>query len=183
MVSSIPRELTTEIIISDLLRRHIRTFHPQIQDPPSRKLKACSVCHARKYRCEGGFPCNACQNRGIICVRAGGETTSEQQYWIGDLFASTTVPTIDESLPLASRWIAHDYIDIYFGDFHSKWPFLHRSTFDFAKEPCVLVQSVVAIGLWVEGSQEKRDASIRLHGRLCSAFHAQMVTIIQRLII
>ncbi|KAJ5089539.1 hypothetical protein N7532_008223 [Penicillium argentinense] len=42
------------------------------------------------------------------------------------------------------------------------------------EEPCVLVQSVVAIGLWVKGTQEARDASIRLHNRLCSAFDAQM---------
>ncbi|EAU37497.1 predicted protein [Aspergillus terreus NIH2624] len=24
------------------------------------------------------------------------------------------------------RWIAHDYVDIYFKEFHPKWPFLHR---------------------------------------------------------
>jgi hypothetical protein len=29
--------------------------------------------------------------------------------------------------------------------------------------------------LWVKGTQESREASIRLHGRLCSAFYAQMV--------
>jgi hypothetical protein len=27
----------------------------------------------------------------------------------------------------------------------------------------------------VKGTQEARDASIQLHGRLCSAFYAQMV--------
>jgi hypothetical protein len=172
--------IITETIISDLLRRHIRTYHPQIQVPRSRKLKACSACRARKYRCEGGLPCNACQHRGTICVLAGGEAMNEQQYWIDDLFASEYIYTVDESPPIASRWIAHDYIDIYFGEFHSTWPFLYRTTFDFAKEPCVLVQSVVAIGLWVEGSQKTRDASIRLHGRLCSAFYAQMVTIIRK---
>ncbi|KAJ6027695.1 hypothetical protein N7499_001153 [Penicillium canescens] len=159
---------------NDLLRRHIRTYHPQRQAPPSRKFRACSACHARKVRCEGVLPCNACQHRGVICVPAGGETTSEQQFWIDDLYHLPPVSTIGGSVPDASRWIAHDYIDIYFDAFHSAWPFLHRSTFDFTKEPCVLVQSVVAIGLWVKGTQESREASIRLHGRLCSAFYAQM---------
>jgi hypothetical protein len=170
-----PAKLIIETIVSDLLRRHIRTYHPQIQVPRPRKLKACSACHARKYRCEGGFPCNACQARGIICVRAGDEIVNEQQNFIDDLFASEDIPTVDESPPTASRWIAHDYVDIYFDYFHSAWPFLHRGTFDFAQEPCVLVQSVVAIGMWVEGSRKTRDASICLHGRLCSAFYAQMV--------
>jgi hypothetical protein len=34
---------------------------------------------------------------------------------------------------------------------------------------------VVAIGLWVKGTQEARVASIRLHNKLCSAFYTQMV--------
>jgi hypothetical protein len=165
----------THIGISDLLRRHIRTYHPQKQASPSRKFRACSACHARKVRCEGVLPCNACQHRGVICVPARGETTSEQQYWIDDRYPLPPVSTIGDSVPKSPRWIAHDYIDIYFNVFHSAWPFLHRSTFDFTKEPCVLVQSVVAIGLWVKGTQETRDASIRLHGRLCSEFCAQMV--------
>ncbi|CAG8909838.1 unnamed protein product [Penicillium egyptiacum] len=167
-------ELTTQMTTSDLLRRHIRTYHPQRQAPPSRKTRACSACHARKVRCDGVLPCNACQHRGVICVPAGSETASEQRFCIDDLYSLPPVSTINDSVSDAPRWIAHDYIDIYFNDFHSAWPFLHPGTFDFAKEPCVLVQSVVAIGLWVKGTQEARDASIRLHSRLCSAFYAQM---------
>ncbi|CAG8125074.1 unnamed protein product [Penicillium nalgiovense] len=159
---------------NDLLRRHIRTYHPQRHAPPSRKSRACSACHARKVRCEGVLPCNACQHRGIICVPAGDETAGEQQFCIDDLRPLPPVSTINDSVSDAPRWIAHDYIDIYFNSFHPEWPFLHRGTFDFAKEPCVLVQSVVAIGLWVKGTQEARDASVQLHARLCSAFYAQM---------
>lgn len=167
----------THLMISDLLRRHIRTYHPQRHAPPSRKSRACSACHARKVRCEGVLPCNACQHRGIICVPAGGETAGEQQFCIDDLRPLPPVSTINDSVSEAPRWIAHDYIDIYFNSFHPEWPFLHRGTFDFAKEPCVLVQSVVAIGLWVKGTQEARAASIQLHDRLCSAFYAQIVRI------
>ncbi|KAJ5185609.1 hypothetical protein N7491_006521 [Penicillium cf. griseofulvum] len=158
---------------NDLLRRHIRTYHPQQEAPPSRKFKACGACHARKVRCEGVIPCNACQRRGVICVPAEDKNTSEQQIWIDDPHPLPSVPTVDGSVHNASRWIAHDYIDIYFDAFHPVWPFLHRSTFDFTKEPCVLVQSLVAIGLWVKGTQETRDASLRLHRKLCSAFYAQ----------
>ncbi|KAJ5907148.1 uncharacterized protein N7473_004064 [Penicillium subrubescens] len=144
---------------NDLLRRHIRTYHPQRELPPTRKFRACSACHARKVRCEGVLPCNACQHRGVFCVPSGGETVSEQQSSIDDLCPLPHISRINDSISDAPRWIAHDYIDIYFNTFHPRWPFLHRSTFDFVKEPCVLVQSVVAIGLWVKGTQEARDAS------------------------
>lgn len=167
--------LSTQRVISDLLRRHIRTYHPQRGLPLSRKFRACIACHARKVRCEGVLPCNACQHRGVFCVPSGDETVSEQQFSIDDLCPLPPVSTINDSVSDAPRWIAHDYVDIYFHTFHPRWPFLHRSTFDFAKEPCVLVQSVVAIGLWVKGTQDAQDASIRLHNRLCSAFYAQMV--------
>ncbi|KAJ5186724.1 hypothetical protein N7449_011488 [Penicillium cf. viridicatum] len=159
---------------NDLLRRHVRTYHPQKQVPPSQKSKACTTCHARKSRCQGGLPCNACQRRGITCIPAPGEITSEQQRWIDEFHPLPPVSTINNFPPDASPWIAHEYIDIYFDTFHPAWPFLHRSTFNVAKDPCVLVQSIVAMGLWVNGSREARDASIRLHGRLCSAFHAQI---------
>lgn len=167
--------LSTQRILSDLLRRHIRTYHPQRESPPSRKSRACSACHARKVRCEGVLPCNACQRRGVLCVSSGGETVDEHQFSIDDFCPLPPVSTINDSDSDVPRWIAHDYIDIYFNTFHPQWPFLHRSTFNFVKEPCVLVQSVVAIGLWVKGTQEARDASIRLHNKLCSAFYAQMV--------
>jgi hypothetical protein len=91
------------------------------------------------------------------------------------LSAMPTAGKPDGNLSNKSRWIAHDYIDIYFDTFHPVWPFLHQSTFDFAKEPCVLVQSVVMIGLWLKGGQEARGASINLHDKLCCAIYAQMV--------
>lgn len=73
------------------------------------------------------------------------------------------------------RWIAHDYVDIYFHEFHPKWPFLHRGTFDLSTEPCVLIQSIAMIGLWMEGSPKSQDAAIDFHNSLCAAIRSQMV--------
>lgn len=173
--------LSTERTISDLLRRHIRTCHPQKRIPPPQKSKACSPCHARKDRCEGGIPCKACQRRGVICVPARDEILNEQESCNDEPVALPVDFIIDDYLPDASSWIGAEYIDIYFDRFHPAWPFLHRGTFDFTKEPCVLVQSLVAIGLWVKGTKEAREASIRLHDKLCSAFYAQRVRMIRRL--
>ncbi|KAK2753611.1 hypothetical protein FQN54_007388 [Arachnomyces sp. PD_36] len=72
------------------------------------------------------------------------------------------------------RWIAHDYVDIYFKDFHPTWPFLHRGTFDLSTEPCVLIQSIAMMGLWMEGSPKSQDAAMDFHNSLCSAIRTQM---------
>ncbi|KAF7168899.1 hypothetical protein CNMCM5623_001805 [Aspergillus felis] len=62
----------------------------------------------------------------------------------------------------------------YFDNFHPKWPFLHRGTFDVTKEPCVLIQSVIMMGLWIEGSKKSRDAATDLHRSLSTAIRTQM---------
>lgn len=43
------------------------------------------------------------------------------------------------------------------------------------KEPCVLIQSVVMIGLWIEGSKKSREAATDLHRSLSTAIRTQMV--------
>ena len=174
---------------SDLLRRHVRAYHPEKKQLPSRKLQACSACHMRKERCEGGSPCKACQLRGAMCIPAGEEVESGQNI-IDEVFRPSPTRLASRSLSAipasgkpdgtlsnmpGPRWIADEYIDIYFDTFHPVWPFLHQSTFDVAKEPCVLVQSVVMIGLWLKGGPEARDASKEFHYKLCSAIRAQMV--------
>jgi len=69
-----------------------------------------------------------------------------------------------------------DYIDIYFDTFHQDSPFLHRSTFDFAKGTLMyLFNPLSPIGLWV-----KRDSESETHQYVyiidyISAFYAQMV--------
>jgi hypothetical protein len=74
-----------------------------------------------------------------------------------------------------SRWIGQDFIDIYFHDFHPTWPFLHRGTFKIAKEPCILLQSMVMIGLWIKGGQKARDTAMTFHLKLLSAIQDQRV--------
>ncbi|OJJ03316.1 hypothetical protein ASPVEDRAFT_170685 [Aspergillus versicolor CBS 583.65] len=128
---------------SDLLRRHIKNYHPEKQAPPSRAQKACSACHARKERCDGGYPCSRCQRRGVTCSYTRLETACERQ---ADFSADLTA-----SVPSSSRWIAQDYIDIYFDEFHPIWPFLFRATFKPSEEPCVLLQSMAMMGLWIKG--------------------------------
>ncbi|KAJ8177738.1 hypothetical protein LV157_007862 [Aspergillus fumigatus] len=150
----------------DLLRRDIRIYHPNRAPPASRAQKACAACHARKERCYGGFPCSACQKRGIACSPGKGKTPEEQ-------IVNNNVQISQQPHP--PRWIALDYVDIYFDNFHPKWPFLHRGTFDVTKEPCVLIQSVVMIGLWIEGSKKSREAATDLHRSLSTAIRTQMI--------
>lgn len=170
-------------MFSDLLRRHIQNYHPQKQPLPSRTRKACNTCHIRKERCNGGSPCNACQRRGVTCsltvngnARDGCNINKNIDSLRGPLniqVGSALSPNSSSSD--ISRWVAHDYIDIYFRSFHPVWPFLHQGTFDLSKEPCILIQSIVMIGLWIEGGQNARDVAVNLHHNLCTAIHAQMV--------
>ncbi|RAK75861.1 uncharacterized protein BO72DRAFT_497590 [Aspergillus fijiensis CBS 313.89] len=67
----------------------------------------------------------------------------------------------------------HEYINIYFNKFHPIWPFLHRTTFYPAKEPCILLQSMLMMGLWIKGDREARHTAMRFHDRLLSAIRAQ----------
>ncbi|KAE8388980.1 hypothetical protein BDV23DRAFT_157853 [Aspergillus alliaceus] len=170
---------------SDLLRRHIWNYHPGKQPLPSRTRKACSTCHIRKTRCNGGSPCNACQRRGVTCsltengnARDGcnlNKDISDLQR-PPDIQVGSALPksNISNSTSDVSRWVAHDYVDIYFKVFHPVWPFIHQGTFDLPKEPCILIQSIVMIGLWIEGGQNARDAAVDLHHKLCTAIRAQM---------
>ncbi|RAH69870.1 Zn(II)2Cys6 transcription factor [Aspergillus aculeatinus CBS 121060] len=164
----------TDFSSSDLLRRHVRIYHPDRQPPSARTPKACSNCHARKERCDGGSPCARCARRGASCSRnphldlaheEGCENVSEPR----ELLSVDLVASVAD----ASRWIGHEYIDIYFNKFHPIWPFLHRTTFYPAKEPCILLQSMLMMGLWIKGDREARHTAMKFHDRLLSAIRAQ----------
>ena len=86
-----------------------------------------------------------------------------------DLTAS--VPSCSSS----SRWVAQDFIDIYFAEFHPDWPILFRATFKPSEEPCVLLQSMAMIGLWIKGDQVARDTAMTFHHKLVSAIQTQRV--------
>jgi hypothetical protein len=81
-------------------------------------------------------------------------------------------------LPLEdSARSAQKYIDIYFNDFHPAWPFLHQGTFKLPEEPCVLLQSMLMIGLWIKGDDTDREKAMTFHHKLLASIEAQRVHI------
>lgn len=165
------------LLSSDLLRRHILKYHPEEKPPPSRAQKACRGCHARKERCDGEDPCNRCRRRGTPCLRLHQQkNTSDKQIEVptanpdplGEVFR-------DDSVSDTSWSFLQKYIDIYFENFHPIWPILPRGTFNAPDEPCVLLQSMLMIGLWIKGGQEAQDKAITFHRRLLSTIQAQKV--------
>jgi hypothetical protein len=80
-----------------------------------------------------------------------------------------------DPIPQTSGWVGLEFVEIYFHNFHPIWPILHRGTLELSKEPCVLLQSMVMIGLWVKGSPESRETAMTFHRKLLSAIHDQKV--------
>ncbi|KAL4887531.1 C6 and C2H2 transcription factor [Aspergillus karnatakaensis] len=153
---------------NDLLRRHVRIYHPQEDPYPSRRAqRACASCHKKKERCDGGFPCNACRRKGIACSSA--ETNAPVERDTTEAAASNKSPAAIYFERNTQR-----YIDIYFKEFHPAWPFLYCSTFDLSTEPTVLVQSMVMLALWIKGDGDQKTAAVGLHERLCSVIYDQM---------
>ena len=159
---------------SDLLRRHVGKYHPERKNTSSRALKACRACHARKERCDGGEPCDRCLQRKIVCSRTGRSThQGTRQEELQPQLPSTS--DLAGPVPGASRWIGQDYIDIYFLYFHPTWPFLHRGSFEISKQPCILLQSMAMIGLWIKGEEATRGMAITFHRKLLSEIQSQRV--------
>jgi hypothetical protein len=65
-------------------------------------------------------------------------------------------------------------VGIYFELFHPHWPFIHRGTFIEFETP-LLVQSMVAIGLWMTGEENSRSKAVDLHTVLGKAIRQQTV--------
>ncbi|PYI03537.1 C6 and C2H2 transcription factor [Aspergillus sclerotiicarbonarius CBS 121057] len=151
----------------DLLRRHVQSHHPERELPLSRAQKACRACHTRKERCDGGSPCNPCQKRRIACSWSRRGTVRPDEAKLQDTQA------LFNMAHGSSRWIAQDFIDTYFREFHPRWPFLHRGTFRQLKEPCILLQSMIMMGLWIKGDEAARDTAMTFHRKLLSAIQDQ----------
>lgn len=75
----------------------------------------------------------------------------------------------------AARWPAEEFFDIYFERFHQFWPILHRKTFFIPKEPCILLQSMIMIGLWIKGDEAAKDKAMIFHRKLLSEIQDQKV--------
>jgi hypothetical protein len=69
----------------------------------------------------------------------------------------------------------------YFEVFHPFWPFIHKATFDVDQETPLLVQSIVAIGIWTSGERSTQSAAMELHDNLDSAIRDQRVRRIRNL--
>ncbi|KAJ5381225.1 uncharacterized protein N7496_003653 [Penicillium cataractarum] len=162
----------TNYLYSDLLRRHIRKLHPDMKPPTSRAVKACKACHLRKERCDGEDPCNQCQRRKVICSHPDRQESARNECTMHPTQAYTHMDLVEPALN-GSSWVGQEFVDIYFDQFHPIWPFLHRGTFKVEKEPCVLVQSMLMIGLWIKGDSDARRMAMAFHDRLLSAIQTQ----------
>ena len=154
--------------------RHIKNFHQKYELPESRVRKACNACRTRKERCDGKSPCSSCERRGIYCSLSP-DSAAQTMIQTNTLTPAAVIMDTKDAETSITGPVIQKYIDIYFRDFHPHWPFLHPSTFDASREPFILVQSVVMIGMWITGHLAKRDAALELHRRLSDAVRVQAV--------
>ncbi|KAL4912731.1 hypothetical protein BDW62DRAFT_194049 [Aspergillus aurantiobrunneus] len=115
------------------------------------KAETKRLCDVRAERacttnssCDGRNPCRRCLRQRLRCSPSDDNPSSIIQY-----------------------------TQRYFRDFHSRWPLLHPSTFSVRDEPSLLLYSVVAIGLWFEGTAASRASALALHDLLGNSIHQQ----------
>lgn len=143
---------------SDTMRRHARQAHKA--EPKRlcdvRAERTCRTCWVASSSCEGQRPCRRCLREGLRCS-------------FSDDRASLPRPNIDSTSSILR------YTQRYFEHFHPQWPFLHQSTYSVRDEPSILLYSVVAIGLWTEGSASSRATALALHGKIGNSIYQQKV--------
>ena len=160
---------------SDTLRRHIQRVHG-VPEPTLEVKQACTHCRKQKIRCYGGSPCANCQRRGQRCSLAQQkETASPYSFPEETTDTRPAIPQSQTQQPTRSRTESEDrLVGIYFDLFHSYWPFIHRGTF-IEHETSLLVQSMVAIALWMSGEEREKSKAIDLHNVLGKAIRQQKV--------
>lgn len=143
---------------NDTMRRHARQAHKA--EPKRlcdvRAERTCRTCWVANSSCEGQRPCRRCVREGLRCS-------------FSDDRASLPRPKIDSTSSILR------YTQRYFEHFHPQWPFLHQSTYSVRDEPSILLYSVVAIGLWTEGSASSRATALALHGKIGNSIYQQKV--------
>ncbi|UDD63600.1 hypothetical protein AFCA_010861 [Aspergillus flavus] len=162
----------TALVLWQGASRHIKNFHQKYELPESRVRKACNACRTRKERCDGKSPCSSCERRGIYCSLSP-DSAAQTMIQTNTLTPAAVIMDTKDAETSITGPVIQKYIDIYFRDFHPHWPFLHPSTFDASREPFILVQSVVMIGMWITGHLAKRDVALELHCRLSDAVRMQ----------
>ncbi|CAG7954989.1 unnamed protein product [Penicillium olsonii] len=161
---------------NDSLRRHIRRDHEDPERSTTRATRACTKCRMTKARCQGGSPCTQCQSDGSLCIfdnvaqQASGPAHHDPVH-IGSQDPYPANDPVETSFASTAR-IQH-HIQLYFAHFHPHWPILHRQTFSVPDEPPFLLQAVLMIGLWVNGSPQAQQAARDLHSKLGNEILAQ----------
>lgn len=163
---------TFKIKISDTLRRHIQKQHKTIE-PLNRARRACAGCHAGKTRCEGGVPCQECVRRKAQCSFQGYAASLAEEQKARPWTSSSSSLNHGQSWLYYRREQRKQWVDRYFEIFHPCWPFIHKGSFDGRRETPLLLQSVMAIGMWTSGEQSTQSAAVELHGLLDSAIRDQ----------
>ncbi|KAL5342698.1 hypothetical protein BJX70DRAFT_269235 [Aspergillus crustosus] len=137
---------------SDTRRRHLRQNHNVAE--PANRIRACQQCRELKTRCHGGSPCTECSRRKTSCSLSTHTSTSISisPHMEGTVIRNSTRRQTEERA-----------INTYFDLFDPHWPFIHHGTFKRQQETRLLVQSVVAIGLWLSGESVARAAAVDLH--------------------
>ncbi|CAG8277110.1 unnamed protein product [Penicillium olsonii] len=150
-----------EFARSDTLRRHVWQHH-KIKEPSVRARQACQGCRATKARCQGGLPCTECSRRSIKCVFKDQNEENE--------------PNEEACAPPGPELLSEKrdhYIQLFFDNCHSRWPFIHKGTFDVRHETPLLVQSMVVLGMWTSGEETARKAAVDIHNNLDAAIRQQ----------
>lgn len=157
----------------DTLRRHVRRNH-KINEPIRRVRQACANCRGMKSRCEGGAPCSECLRRKTPCSLTNRDEVAGTE---------SSDKSIHRTLPPNSLFSSQPHrhekerqaLRLYFELFHPHWPFVHQGSFNAPSETPLLLQAMVAIGLWVSGEQSAQSVAIDLHKMLNVAIHQQKV--------
>jgi len=143
---------------SDTMRRHARQAHKaetkrHCDVRAERTYRACRACRAGKSSYEGRNPCRRCLRERLRCSFSNDR-------------ASHTIDNTSSILQYTQR---------YFQNFHPRWPLLHPSTYSVQDEPSLLLFSVVAIGLWTEGTTSSRATALALHDTIGNSIYQQKV--------
>lgn len=65
--------------------------------------------------------------------------------------------------------------ELYFRQFHHRWPVIHAPTFDEKSDPPILKSSIQMIGCWLENGPTSRNQAFYIHSRLMEIIMPRLV--------